>query len=61
MREYGHGGHTVGLAVGIRRVSLHARCELACDGRLKILLKPLPATGENSNLINNIWGPSVGE
>src|SRR4029434_3176759 len=55
----GREGRIVSLDVSPLLLSSDTRQLYGCDGRLKILVEPLPAAGENGNLITNI-GRSLG-
>lgn len=52
--EIGRQGRSVIRDCSPRLLSFDTRPLYGCDGRLKILLEPLPAAGENGNLITNI-------
>ena len=52
--EIGSQGRNVVRDASPRLLSFDTRRLYGCDGRLKILLEPLPAAGENGNLITSI-------
>jgi xanthine dehydrogenase accessory factor len=57
--EIGRQGRNVILDGSPLLLSFDTRQLYGCDGRLKILVEPLPAAGKNGNLITNI-GRSLG-